>query len=268
MGKTGHLRLVKPEEDKGGISIPYVDSLESEIGKILKEGGMTFAELKSKLGPFFDRYRILEAENARYQNKISEVNQENQILRIENSELKEKEAAGFDDLTGLPRRRSNLIERIKMEAYTMTRKRDYCFVVGLVDIDHFKGCNDVYGHLHGDRVLSVAANILKQETRENDGVYRFGGDEFALVLNDVKDTEVKSVLERIKLKIEKKPIFLVEKDDLRAMTSYTLVNGFTVSIGAIAVTSKVADTSPEYLISIADENLYKAKDLGRNSVVI
>ena len=99
--------------------------------------------------------------------------------------------------------------RYKLEKdYKMLKKicceKDCKVVVGIIDIDYFKQVNDTYGHLRGDFYLKEISQIIKEETINTGGVYRYGGDEFVVLLIDVDDEEVQKIAEKIKRNIEKR----------------------------------------------------------------
>lgn len=127
--------------------------------------------------------------------------------------------------------------------------QDYSFI--LFDIDHFKNVNDTYGHDIGDIVLQEFATIVKQAIRDNDMVYRWGGEEFIILVRD-KNKEHLDIL----------------TDKLRnAITNFnfTKVGFLSSSFGvAIATPTDTKDT----LLKRADEKLYQAKQSGRNCVVM
>ncbi|KYH31440.1 GGDEF domain-containing protein [Neomoorella mulderi] len=123
----------------------------------------------------------------------------------------------------------------------------------MVDIDHFKEINDSYGHLVGNRVLTEIAAILKEHTREQDVVTRFGGEEFAIILPGTDYRGALQVAERIR----------------RAVAEHTFNRGgppvhLTISTG-MAVWPEDG-VHKEELVSRADLALYQAKTTGRNSV--
>lgn len=124
----------------------------------------------------------------------------------------------------------------------------------ILDIDHFKCVNDQYGHMNGDLVLQQVANLLHVQGVEDKNIYRVGGEEFCIVLNNISCTKQKRLAEEIRLTVEKHP-FALENH----RTIY-----LTISIG-IASLSKEKDMKNLY--RLADQALYKAKENGRNQVV-
>ncbi len=159
----------------------------------------------------------------------------------------------IDGLTGIYVRR-HFLERAEEEVNrSKYHKLDISFL--MADIDHFKICNDRYGHLVGDAVLSQLAAILKKNVREVDIVCRYGGEEFALALPDTDKKAALTVSERIRE--------TVEEFTFRA---YDEKPQLTISIG---VSSYPADgKNLQQLIEAADRALYNAKNSGRNRVCL
>jgi diguanylate cyclase (GGDEF)-like protein len=119
----------------------------------------------------------------------------------------------------------------------------------LIDVDNFKSINDTYGHITGDQILRQFADILKKDTRGNDIITRWGGEEFAVILPQTDVKEAFKIADRIRGKVEEH-IFSHEK----------IICNITVSVG-IASTKNEADiVDTEQLFKIADEALYKAKE--------
>ncbi|NTX99760.1 diguanylate cyclase [Deinococcus sp. JMULE3] len=117
----------------------------------------------------------------------------------------------------------------------------------LLDIDHFKRVNDTHGHHVGDEVLQEVARLLEREGRGRDRAYRYGGEEFAVILRDVKGDGLNRVAERLRAAVERHP--------MRATGA-----GVTVSVGG----ASWASVPLRQLAQRADEALYAAKHGGRN----
>ncbi len=127
----------------------------------------------------------------------------------------------------------------------------------LVDIDHFKRVNDTHGHLVGDDVLRSVADVLRTQFRdEQDLLCRFGGEEFAVFLPGLDNTEAPKAADRLRRAVA----------DRVTPADTTLVQ-VTVSVG-VAVAHPVGEqaTSVQELLAHADLGLYRAKDAGRNQV--
>ena len=112
------------------------------------------------------------------------------VLRQENLER----AAGHDALTGLPNRRAFEAELRRRVA--LSKRRGLGFTLAIVDLDHFKQVNDSFGHPEGDAVLRRAGEGIRESLRTSDRVFRFGGEEFALILETADEGGVADLLER------------------------------------------------------------------------
>jgi diguanylate cyclase (GGDEF)-like protein len=132
--------------------------------------------------------------------------------------------------------------------------RGESLAVIMVDIDHFKSVNDNHGHPVGDEVLIELVQRLDTLTRGTDVVYRFGGEEFAVIATCLDSADLMQLLERMRAGIER-PAFNTQAGPLT----------ITVSLGA---TQYQPGDAPETLIKRADEGLYVAKSAGRNRYVI
>jgi diguanylate cyclase (GGDEF)-like protein len=120
------------------------------------------------------------------------------------------------------------------------------------DIDHFKNVNDTFGHLAGDRALKAVAVCLKRELRQSDYLARYGGEEFALILTETEIGKAFLVAERIREKIASQKI--VYKNETISLT-------MSFGVAPLHLDKRL---SPEGLIKLADDALYRAKRLGRN----
>jgi diguanylate cyclase (GGDEF)-like protein len=150
-----------------------------------------------------------------------------------------------DDLTGVGNRR-RLDRDLSIEAHS----GDAPVAVIMVDVDHFKRINDDYGHDAGDQALRAVADVLRREVRTGDVVYRYGGEEFCIVLVNTTTTEAGQVAERIRFAVSRMALAVDEP--------------LTVSIGvALGKGAHVAHT-----LIRADEALFKSKDAGRDRVTL
>jgi diguanylate cyclase (GGDEF)-like protein len=162
-----------------------------------------------------------------------------------------QELSIVDGLTEVYLRR-HLMERLEEEVERSGRL-GLNFSVGMLDIDHFKNCNDKYGHLVGDAVLKKIADRLKRSVREVDLIARYGGEEFCVLLPETNKELAMAVAQRIRRSIESKGIKAYD-EELRV----------TASIGIS--TYPEDGTGIDILIEKADTALYKAKRKGRNRV--
>ena len=159
-----------------------------------------------------------------------------------------------DYLTGLNNRRS-FIEQTEMELH---RKKRYGSEFSLImfDIDYFKYINDKYGHNTGDLVLKEIANVCYIILREVDIAGRIGGEEFAILLPETNIIEAQKVAERLRVAISKAKVLSSLDEEVKFAASFgiTFTNNSNIPINE--------------LLNQADTALYKAKNSGRNKVVI
>jgi diguanylate cyclase (GGDEF)-like protein len=159
--------------------------------------------------------------------------------------------ASLDPLTGLKNRRR--FEEDLRVAMARGRRERTTGAVLMLDLDHFKQVNDLHGHPAGDRTIKEIAQILRQRTRESDGLARLGGDEFAIVLPRCSRVEARMVADSIAAAI---------RDHQPAGGD---IEPITVSVG-VAMFGEDPRTSIELVVSEADTAMYAAKDGGRNGV--
>lgn len=163
-----------------------------------------------------------------------------------------KHMALRDPLTDLPNRRA-IMEQMDNEI-ERARRNGNTLAVAVVDIDHFKNINDIYGHLAGDAVLKHCASLMRQRLRQSDGLGRFGGEEFLLLLPETSREGAAIAL-----------------DDLRAFVASTPTKFGDLSISqhfSVGVWCGIPSTqdSGNSLLAKADAALYKAKNAGRNTL--
>lgn len=161
------------------------------------------------------------------------------------------ESAFLDSLTGVKNRTafdSNFCREIELN-----RRKNSELSLIVMDIDFFKRINDQYGHAVGDLVLKQVAETIEQSIRSSDALYRYGGEEFVVVLNGTDNLGANLLAERIRENVENLRI-----DSLKDLQ-------VTLSLGVTMMND--GDTT-ETLFQRADKALYDAKHQGRNQVVI
>lgn len=168
-----------------------------------------------------------------------------------------------DTLTGLLNRKtfnaniSELISAAMPESDTSspqgTERRDASgdtsYWLGMLDIDHFKSINDSYGHVYGDEVLLLFSDLMKKIFRSSDLLFRYGGEEFVVVLSPATESDAYTVFERFRQSVE--------------LFDFPQVGRVTVSAGMVRISPQ------EYSLSVverADQALYYAKQHGRNKI--
>lgn len=174
-------------------------------------------------------------------------------LAIENSNLYEKviEQSQTDSLTGLWNH--GYFQSKMSSEFTAAIINRQPLSLLIIDIDNFKSLNDTYGHQYGDIILKEIADILKNSSRDNDYMCRYGGEEFSIILSETSKEQGYAIAERIRKKVNgyKYPVIL-QTNEVH----------MTISIG-IATFPEDADTK-EDLITQADKAMYKAKFSGKN----
>lgn len=164
--------------------------------------------------------------------------------------------ASTDPLTELRNRRSLDVDLSALHATCIRHGRSYC--LAMCDVDLFKAYNDAFGHPAGDEALRAVAATLSQQARKGDTVYRYGGEEFLLLLPEQDLTAGAAAAERFRRSVEE-----LDMPD----PAGTPARGVTLSIG-MAVFIPTEGTTTEALLAQADAALYKAKASGRNRVVV
>lgn len=174
------------------------------------------------------------------------------IYPLKNATLyKQALSMAFTDPLTKTYNRASFDDSLLREMKSAHRRSNHLSVI-FFDIDHFKKINDDYGHECGDIALTSAANCIKESLRGSDVLYRYGGEEFVILLNDTDIDGAKILAERIRKSIENNTI------------AYGLnIIKLTASLGISTLRGN--DTS-EMLINRADEAMYKAKENGRNQI--
>lgn len=188
--------------------------------------------------------------------KYSRLKKYHDLLEQKNEELRQLSIT--DQLTQLYNRRY-LQEVLKREFSRAKRYRSKLSCL-IADIDHFKIINDKYGHLQGDAVLRELAALIKNTTREVDIPFRFGGEEFLVLLPETDRRGSETVAGRLRRATETMPVFKVGGLELAEDIK------ITVSVGLASFPDPRIKTEVD-LVAIADESLYLAKRQGRNRVI-
>ena len=159
----------------------------------------------------------------------------------------------LDGLTGLYNRRQ--FEIGLEQEYNRTKRHQSDFSLAILDIDYFKKVNDNYGHQYGDYVLKTVADLMKQSFRKTDLLYRYGGEELVIIMPETNIEGALIPVQRLRRTIEE---YDFDYNGIKAKV--------TISIG---LTTNYQDfSSSTELLKSADEALYKAKESGRNRVVM
>jgi diguanylate cyclase (GGDEF)-like protein len=187
-----------------------------------------------------------------YQEKVRILQQarvnllERRRLKVDLREYMQKSRR--DGLTGLFNRAT--FDELLQENINVSERNGSSFSLILVDIDNFKNVNDTYGHVEGDSVLSDMGIILHSVLRQDDAACRYGGEEFAILVQHAKPNHVAQMAEKIRSHVESH--------------QFNKLSGVTVSIGCCTYQQ---DETAKIFINRADLALYEAKRSGKNRVV-
>jgi len=156
-----------------------------------------------------------------------------------------------DTLTGLFNRRKLEAKLNDLLGASLRGRRygdaNHSDFLAVLDLDHFKRVNDTYGHLIGDETLLSFANILRRTLRDNDLVFRYGGEEFVVLLQEVSGMQARTILERVRQQVRS--------------YAFPQVGRVTASIGYTRISP---GGTPPSVIEEADRALYYAKEHGRD----
>ena len=227
---------------------PYVASNPEEAGGIEKEMILPLQGAKGDISAF------CRLENAR--NDVNTQRVLPLLLEFYMNFFSLLDDNERDALTGLlnrktfDRRSEKIIATLQKQHQRTTDKSEKTeFCLATLDIDHFKHVNDTFGHIYGDEVLLLFSNLMKKTFRDNDLLFRFGGEEFVVLLANVDIANSLIALERFRSAIEN--------------NNFPQVGQVTVSIGVASIS---VDELPRMAIDRADQALYFAKQSGRNQI--
>jgi diguanylate cyclase (GGDEF)-like protein len=215
-------------------SIPLPTELNNEIGLLARR----FQEMATRIR---DANREMERV----------VDERTRELQAANAALREMSI--MDGLTGIHNRRS--FDRDFAALIREAEAGQGTFSLVMLDLDHFKLYNDTYGHSEGDRLLKRMSDVLSDSVREEDRVYRYGGEEFAILCPDTDREAAAAATERVLERVRGLAIPFPESPHGVA----------TISAGVAQYTPHAS--SGEALIKAADEKLYQAKHTGRDRLV-
>ncbi len=177
---------------------------------------------------------------------------------LQTANAKLEELSIRDGLTGLLNRRA-MNDKLE-NVHDVSRRYGNPYSVALLDIDHFKTYNDALGHVAGDDAIREVAKLLQESVRTSDTVYRYGGEEFLIVMPETGGDSVDLVAERIRQSVEECAIPHPES---------SVGPVVTISVGFTSVTRHTIQRFASWhdVVEEADRALYRAKKSGRNAVV-
>ncbi|MCP4597000.1 GGDEF domain-containing protein [Neptuniibacter sp.] len=231
----------------------FSEVLEDSLSNLEQaEDGESSLPLESIIQALYSHTKKVSETTRLFQNRMTEAQAEIESLKQELN--KTRQDAQVDPLTNLFNRRAFDAELVQLTGITDPQVVT-SFV--LVDIDHFKRFNDTYGHLMGDKVLQYVGKLLKETCPEPMLPVRFGGEEFAILLPGTNKEAAAAIAEQIRSKIQ--AIRIKQKK------SGEVISSITASFG---VSQLISGEEAEQLVERTDKALYKAKDSGRNQVVV
>lgn len=204
----------------------------------------------------FDKYQETGTEKrSAVLDKLEKLSQRMEVLEDDSQRLRavierQRQDSLKDTLTGLPNRQCYEEQGIKEIA--RVRRHGHALSLVVADIDHFKGINDHYGHLAGDRVLKLVSQAMVNRLRTSDLIARYGGEEFVILMPDTSVDDAVYATDQLRAAIEKTK-FHYQNQRVK----------ITVSFGVTQVTGN--DTLEKAFVR-ADKALYEAKSSGRNCV--
>ena len=177
-------------------------------------------------------------------------------MTVSNAVLYErtKKLSVTDGLTGISNRPN--MEQVLRSEFERSMRYGAPLSVVLLDVDHFKGVNDTYGHQKGDEILVAFASLLKKFCRANDTAARYGGEEFLMILPQSNAQGAFKIAERVREEMMKLN-FTGNESNFRVTTS-----------GGVVELDRDFIKSTDQLVTMADQALYEAKNSGRNKTVI
>ncbi len=215
----------------------YICPLQNNFALFLEHHRITYSELLDKMSKLNNELAIYTREVDKKNRELIRANET--IKRIMNT----------DPLTKLLNRRA-FTEHLK-RAISFSKRHRLPLSIIMADLDNFKAINDTYGHAAGDRVLKAFARIFKKNSRTEDIICRFGGEEFIILLPNTNISSAMSFAERLRSKFEKTKIRGIPVD-------------ITASFGLSELT--ILDNE-ESFIKRAEDALYEAKKTGKNGCV-
>ena len=218
-----------------------LSNYSSEIANIEKE------KLKEAITEFNES---VDLQNLSPDANSYKLHERNILTFVEQAKSLEHESI-HDHLTGSFNRRQ--LDRTLSENWQQPSDQTNPNHLVMLDIDDFKHVNDNYSHEIGDKVLQIISSIIKNNLNENDRLFRYGGEEFTIYLNNIRSSEASHMFEKIRSDIEQNDWNIIAKE-LK----------ITATLGMVTNTEQQDINSA---LQMADERMYKGKKLGKNILV-
>jgi diguanylate cyclase (GGDEF)-like protein len=201
--------------------------------------------------------RRLATEHARAELEAINLQLSHKIAEVQSLQAELEQQATRDFLTGLFNRRH--LNDVLPQMLALARREQQPLAVAIIDLDHFKAVNDVHGHVAGDTLLAAFGSLLNENTRQSDTAFRFGGEEFCLLMpGSSAKTAQRKVLGL--LQAWRRKAFHFETGSLAA-------NTFSAGVADSQACPTEERDSMERLLKTADDRLLEAKRGGRNQVL-
>jgi diguanylate cyclase len=223
-----------------------MDSCVDDLAKVEKQG-LCVEEVMTLVRNLVKDTQNIRRTTISFNAALSDAKTEIEALRAQLE--KSQQDALYDALTGLCNRRY-----FDEELATQALKPNMYLI--LIDLDHFKKINDNYGHVMGDLVLKATAKKLQTTCRDGAQAFRFGGEEFAIIVPNSNFSKSRSLAESMRR--------AVEKIGVKDKRTGEMLGDIAVSMGVAELRKGM---NPLALIEQADKHLYEAKRLGRNRVM-
>lgn len=247
----GVLLMLLPSLLSLGLGYIWINSIET-ISEDIKSKSMQVVGDKEEFNDKNEFVSIQHSFNALHveiQSKIKELNDVSK--KLIDSNIKLKELAVTDELTSLYNRRSFDLRLIEETSRADRHKHELSLI--MIDFDDFKQYNDTYGHQTGDKLLKKLSYMIKETVRNSDVVFRYGGDEFAVLLPACNIKTAEYVAQRLTEKVSSHQFKNVEGQLLKRVT---------ISCGVACYKGKL-----EAFVAEADKHLFMAKVSGKSLVV-
>ena len=251
------MKLTEAAQDAFGMDRVLITDLLAKMMELIPDTEAIFEvdiiDGKAAEGIMDQAREILMIRNLQSLREVNSLKETAETLESRTQELEAENKR--DALTGLYNR-SHLDEVLEKE-FQSAKRNSWPLSIAFVDIDFFKKVNDTYGHSAGDTVLRNAAKLLEKSTRDTDVVARYGGEEFVVLMIGNDSEQASVVCDRIV------KAFRQAKHDIGDQTI-----SVTASIGIAALFSVKEYEQVQELVDAADQALYRAKQTGRDQVLI
>jgi len=265
--------MMASEQYRGGSirSTPGLDKIATQIlampsGSFRYERDGKTIHLNARLVPEFKWYLLVEQEEKIVEQAITENLVSNLAISlvisiivlflahitISRYQNRLEDMAMTDKLTGVSNR--HMFDPIFDQLERTAKRENHPISMIMMDIDHFKEVNDTFGHYAGDNVIVAIANILRERLRDSDSIFRWGGEEFLILLPDCDLQRAAGIAENLRSTIGANSI-RIDHTNVRVSASF-------------GVSEYNTNGNSQQAIKRVDDALYRAKDAGRNTVML